>query len=165
MNEPQPMQRRRWYQPGPRTVALLVCGIGLGWFGWKLAKTRREQAVVTQIESWGGKVYYHRTSLPDWMARPFRKVQIVDLRNTQVTDAGLAQLKRLTNLKTLGLSWTQVTDAGLVHLEELTGLESLGLSWTRVTDAGLVHLKELPNLDTLWLKNTRVTDAGLVHLL
>jgi hypothetical protein len=37
------------------------------------------------------------------------------LNNTQVTVAGLAQLKELTNLNWLGVHATGVTDAGLEH--------------------------------------------------
>ena len=54
-------------------------------------------------------------------------------------------LKGLTNLSSLELRHTQVTDAGLAHLK---GLTNLGVSprSTRVTDAGLAHLKGLTNL-------------------
>jgi hypothetical protein len=112
----------------------------------------------------------------------------VYLTNTQVTDAGLAHLKRFTNLRALGLSGTAVTGAGLAHLKEMANLQSLGLACPRLTDAGLgylkgltnlrdlslagagisdgglAHLKGLARLDTLSLTGTRVTDAGLKHL-
>ena len=45
------------------------------------------------------------------------QLRSVDLRDTQVTDAGLACLHGLTQLEWLGLGNTQVTDAGLVHIE------------------------------------------------
>jgi len=99
----------------------------------------------------------------------------LDLRGTQITDAGLTGLRGLTSLETLILvtpgrtrtgassDETRVTDAGLVHLSGLTGLRGLILP-SRVTDAGLVHLSGLTSLETLILFETRVTDAGLVHL-
>ena len=40
----------------------------------------------------------------------------VDLYHKKISDAGLADIKGLTNLKVLNLGFTQVTDAGLVHL-------------------------------------------------
>jgi len=52
----------------------------------------------------------------------------------------------------LGLRWlwlddTQVTDAGLANLEGLAGLEFLWLYDTQVTDAGVADLKKaLPNV-------------------
>ena len=70
----------------------------------------------------------------------------VNLFGTKITDAGMADLKGLTNLKTLRLALTQITDAGLVHLKGLTNLESLSLFGTQVTDAGIAELqKALPN--------------------
>ncbi len=81
-----------------------------------------------------------------------------------LSDVGLAQISRLTALKTLTLKNTGVTDAGLKHLEGLTRLKSLALEGTRVSDAGLSHLQRLTALTTLDLTNTLVTDAGLKHL-
>ncbi len=86
------------------------------------------------------------------------------LGDTPLTDEGLTFLHGLTNLETLDLSSTLVTDAGLTHLEGLTRLSVLFLMNTQVTDAGLVHLKGLVNLKELLLLHTPVTDAGLVQL-
>jgi hypothetical protein len=57
-----------------------------------------------------------------------------------------------------------VTDAGLKQLKDLSNLLELDLSETRITDAGLVHLKELPDLTRLSLRGTEVTDTGLEHI-
>jgi Leucine-rich repeat (LRR) protein len=71
----------------------------------------------------------------------------VFLIGNQVSDAGLAHLRGLTQLKGLNLSSTQVTDAGLEHLRGLTRLTYLHLSNTQVTDASVNELKKvLPNL-------------------
>jgi internalin A len=53
------------------------------------------------------------------------------LYGTPVTDAGLAHLRELTNLQTLGLNGTQVTDAGLANLRGLTNLSELSLNGTK----------------------------------
>ena len=94
------------------------------------------------------------------------EIVYVDLRDTQITDAGLVHLKLLTGLQAFDLSNnTQFTDDGLVYLKELTKLKSLSLWGThQITAAGLVHLKGLTNLEALWLNENQVTDAGLVHL-
>ena len=68
---------------------------------------------------------------------------------TQVADAGLADLRKMTGLRHLDLSFTRVGDAGLVHLSGLTGLQHLNLSDTRVADAGLAHLRKITKLETL----------------
>ncbi len=69
------------------------------------------------------------------------------LKDTQITDAGLAHLEGLTKLSGLFVSSTQVSDAGLAHLKRLTKLTSLGLRQTQVTDGGVNQLKQvLPSL-------------------
>ena len=81
--------------------------------------------------------------------RPRSDAEIVEvsLRGTEVTDAGLKDLARLTNLTTLVLEVTQVTDAGLKDLARLTNLTTLDLRGTQVTDAGLQDLLT-PALET-----------------
>jgi Leucine-rich repeat (LRR) protein len=97
--------------------------------------------------------------------RPGKPIVAVDLKKTEVTDAGLECLvKNLTQLQHLELAFTRVTDAGLEHIKGLTELRLLDLLDTRVTDAGLEHIKGLTQLRTLWLGGTKVTDAGLARL-
>jgi Leucine-rich repeat (LRR) protein len=72
-------------------------------------------------------------------------ISSLSLDATPITDAGLAHLKGLTNLKTLYLTGTQVTDAGLPHLKALTKLRTLFLIKTKVTAQGVAELqKALP---------------------
>ena len=92
------------------------------------------------------------------------QLRILGLPGPRVTDAGLAHLEGLTRLEALRLSDTQVTDSGLVHLEGLSKLRVLSLSGTQVTDAGLAHLRGLSQIERLWMCETQVTDAGLAHL-
>jgi len=56
----------------------------------------------------------------------------------------LKHLRKLTKLKTLNLSGTEVTDAGLQELRELKSLTYVNLLMTRVRPggAGLKALKE-----------------------
>ena len=96
--------------------------------------------------------------------RGLSRLERLYLGRTNVTDAGLAHLEGLTNLKGLGLDNTHVSDAGLVYLRGLTRLDQLDLSGTQVSDSGLVHLKGMADLRILSLDNTRVGDAGLTHL-
>jgi hypothetical protein len=88
----------------------------------------------------------------------------LDLGNTKVGNAGLAHLPGLSSLKALFLGGTQVGDDGLAHLSRLLYLELLGLQGTQVTGTGLAHLSGLSSLKVLFLGGTRVTDAGLAHL-
>lgn len=81
-----------------------------------------------------------------------------------VTDAGVAQLARMPQLRTLDLSWTGVTDAGLRVLRALPRLERLNLSMTRVTDAGLTHLAACDALERLDLMWTNTGDGAIEAL-
>jgi mono/diheme cytochrome c family protein len=93
-----------------------------------------------------------------------QQVYALNLAGSKVTDAGLAQLAPLTNLRSLHLEKTAITDAGLVHLKGLTNLEYLNLYGTGVTDAGLANLEGLKNLRALYLWGSKATDAGAEKL-
>ena len=71
----------------------------------------------------------------------------LNLYATQISDAGLKELRELTNLTHLSLKRTKITDAGLKQLIALKNLKILFVEETVVTDAGLNELKKtLPNL-------------------
>lgn len=93
------------------------------------------------------------------------RLETLSVVGVAVSDAGLAHLSGLTDLKSLMLrncpGWS---DAGLVHLEPMVGLKSLFLDHGKVTDAGLAHLRGMSNLETLGLDRADITDAGLAHL-
>lgn len=88
----------------------------------------------------------------------------LDLGTTAVTDAGLAQLSAMTQLRMLSLDETAVTDAGLAHLAPLRRLNSLNLHTTRVTDAGIDQLTSLTRLRQLYLWQTEVTPEAAASL-
>lgn len=87
-------------------------------------------------------------------------IQWLDLGETAVTDAGLASLATMRELRRLQLDRTAVTDAGLVALAPLTKLESLNLFGTTISDGGLAALKALPRLRRLHVWQTQVTPAA-----
>jgi Leucine-rich repeat (LRR) protein len=88
----------------------------------------------------------------------------VYLLEANITDAELADLRKLTELHTLYLSGTRITDAGLECLKDMKKLRTLSLADTRIGDAGLARLSGLTNLESLLINGTQVTDAGMVHL-
>jgi Leucine-rich repeat (LRR) protein len=190
-----------------RGLIMLVILVA-GCLGWMVNSARRQRSTVQAIVRSGGGVQY------DWQFRdghfvtrrsaPWRKwledrvgsdflddVTWVKVGRHGISDAELLQvgyLKRLTKLRTLGLSNCTITDAGLVHLNDLSSLKVLGLtncklgdaglaqlqrrngllelvlSGCNVTDAGLAHLEHLSKLQHLLLRRTRVTDTGMPHL-
>lgn len=84
----------------------------------------------------------------------------LNLANTKITDAGLAQISCLSNLTRLHLEKTGITDAGLDHLAGFSQLEYLNLYGTGVSDAGIAKLAGLPRLSRLYAWQTGVTPAG-----
>jgi hypothetical protein len=82
------------------------------------------------------------------------------LWDTLVTDNGMKHLKGLTNLRELDLSCTAIGDAGLHHLEGLARIQKLDLSYTEVSNAGIEPLKKLTNLQSLDVRGTKVDDFG-----
>src|SRR5262249_22038253 len=71
---------------------------------------------------------------------PWTKLQSLDLSNNGFTDAALAGLAEMKNLRHLLLRDSMITDEGLKHLAGLTSLEELDLSGTRITDRGIENL-------------------------
>ena len=81
---------------------------------------------------------------------PDKPVTFVDIGWGNYDDEDLARMvmhlaafPRLTALK---VRYTNVTDAGLVQLKSLSRLQSLSLETTSITDAGLAPLKDLTHL-------------------
>ena len=84
----------------------------------------------------------------------------LDVSKTQISDAALADIGKLTSLTRLHLEKTGVTDAGLSNLAKLEKLEYLNLYGTKVTDTGLAQLKGLKNLKKVFLWQPGVTEKG-----
>lgn len=108
---------------------------------------------------------------PSWLARFVGVDHVHDVvsitlpHNKNVTDADLRQLSALKNLRDLNLGWTEVSDEGLAHLKRLRRLEHLYLeSCSNVTDSGIAHLAGLTNLKDLTVSGTGMSNAGMVHL-
>ncbi|OWK36957.1 Alanyl-tRNA synthetase [Fimbriiglobus ruber] len=105
--------------------------------------------------------------------------------DSKVTSAGLKELKDLSHLKRLDLSFvaldkkwlaelagfkqitslsvahTNIGEFGLKELARLTQLTELDLTDTRITDEDIKDLKPSSNLTTLVLTNTGISDDGM----
>lgn len=91
-------------------------------------------------------------------------LQYLNLYVPEVTDAGMAQLAGMVNLKSLTLvgAW-RITDSGIGSIARIKGLERLTLYNVTVDDAGLALLADLTRLRWLFLTNSWVTDDGFAH--
>ncbi|MHC4200659.1 MAG: hypothetical protein ACYSU0_11760, partial [Planctomycetota bacterium] len=82
-----------------------------------------------------------------------------------ITDRGLAHLGRLAKLRCLHLKDTRLTDEGLARLANFPNLEELVLEGNvRLSDGCIDHLLRLRNLRKLDLRGTQVTAAGIARL-
>ena len=164
-----PKPKLRWYQYSLRTLLVFVtlCAIPCSWLGVKLREAKQQREVVAAIEKLGGQVAWLESSRPAWLRSLLGddpSVFGVYLDNTQITDAGLEQLKALNQLQHMHFFRAEVATAGLERRKWLNSLESMNLANTKATDAGLANLKGLTQLQWLDLQQTKVTDAGLENL-
>jgi hypothetical protein len=135
-----------------RNAAVTDAGIA------KLKRLSRLKILYIGRAGLGDESLRHLASLP--------KLEYLLLPGNNFTDKGLYYLRDMTSLRVLAFDSNkgQITDAGLAHLKKLTKLEELVLIGTQVTDAGLDYLKGLRRLQHLDLSDTRVTPAGVKRL-
>lgn len=102
------------------------------------------------------------------LGRPPASLAIAD---TNITTAGLAQLRRLSRLKSLSTP-DSITDAGLREISALTNLEvlwivSLGSRpavWPPLTASGTAHLGKLTKLRELLLSRMPLGDSEIAFI-
>lgn len=105
-----------------------------------------------------------------------RSLKKLDIGSSQVSDKGLGYLKQIKTLEHLELPQDQynISDAGLAHLGELSNLKVLQVSRLHYggrdrnkiyyTDAGLAQLAKLKALEELHIGSIGITDAGMDHV-
>jgi len=89
----------------------------------------------------------------------------LDLEGTGVTDAGLLDLAKLTELQSLQLAnMPQLTGTGIEHLKGLKNLESLSLDGKQFAQAGVESVRQLKHLKRLSLADAPLSDAEIEDL-
>ncbi len=92
-------------------------------------------------------------------------LEVLDLRDTLVTDVGLRRIVGMKALRVLLLGAYSkrhhgrpiIGDAGMDYISQLNSLQVLDLLGTNVSDTGLKKLASLRDLKCLELRHTRVT--------
>ena len=85
------------------------------------------------------------------------KVQFRTIGYTQITDAGLAFLAGLAQLREINLNGSvKVTDVGIAHLSKLVRLQKIDLGRTAVTAESAKVLGKLPALAEVQIVHSRV---------
>tara|TARA_B100000686_G_scaffold112482_1_gene120058 strand:+ start:247 stop:1641 length:1395 start_codon:yes stop_codon:yes gene_type:complete len=91
-------------------------------------------------------------------------VQGLSVRNTELNNAGLVSLGKISSLLALDLNGTYIDDDGLKHLAFWPELLDLDLGESDITDVGLRHLKNIAHLEVLVLAGGDISDAGISHV-
>lgn len=94
-----------------------------------------------------------------------RNLKVFALFDSSITDKSLDALRGLRRLVQLQLEGAHVAGLGLANLSGLTQLQFLDLARSdRITDPGISSLAGLISLEKLDLSGADVTSAGLAHL-
>jgi hypothetical protein len=91
-------------------------------------------------------------------------LRALDVRDSNVSDAGLKSLSNLKNLEYLNLSRTAITGHGLPSLAGLRSLRTVLLDGNTVTDNGLKFIRQCDHVHLLALNHCQITDQGLRSL-
>ena len=94
----------------------------------------------------------------------FPNLHKLSLYKTRITDEGLADLCRLSQLEYLSLSSPDVTSALFQHVARLQHLNCLGTWEWRIDNADFEQLASLPNLTILSLVTRHVTDESVPYV-
>lgn len=98
--------------------------------------------------------------LPAW-----KTLEVFEFPAENVTDVGVAELRKFPSLKKLELMNSQITGAGLSELRHLKQLEVVSLlNCTKATDRGMNVFATMPVLKSLLLTDSGVTGAGMMQL-
>jgi hypothetical protein len=91
------------------------------------------------------------------------EVRHVNMRESLVTDEEMGFLvKRIKRIDMLDLHETTITNAGIAHLVKLESLQELRLKSNKEIDNGcMVFLNQIPTLEFLHLRYTNVNVDGL----
>ena len=97
-------------------------------------------------------------------AQDAETVEVLDLGDSSITDAGLVHLKRFESLRRLELCNSRVTDSGIFHLQHCQKPEELWLTGFRISNSIVASLRKLSNLKDIQLWGTNLTRNGVSSL-
>lgn len=120
-------------------------------------------AVVAQVADGLGVTFLGPDRSPDPVLPhlpAIGTIRAVDLKQTRVTDQGLASLQRIPTVRSLDLSSTDVGDGGVSLLAGLPELRSLALAGTLVTERSFPVFHRL-KLESLDISRTRISEESV----
>ena len=89
---------------------------------------------------------------------------MIDLRNSNITDAGMVHLAKLKSLADVQLEKSKATDAGVEAFKGLN-LKQINLNYcTSISDVSMDVLGEMKTLEGIQVDYTKLTDKGMEKL-
>jgi hypothetical protein len=116
-----------------------------------------------QVHTLKGGPNWLRTRLGDERMKPFDRVSQI-FAHAEFGDDDAQHLAHLPELEYAYLCESQITDAGMADIGRVTHLQALLLDRTSVSDDGIRLLIGLSNLRFLSVGETQATGAGVAEL-
>lgn len=148
---------------------LVLLGVGSAlWFGVPMYRQyssfRAMRAAGGGIGTTKGGPAWLRKSIGDERMQIFDAVYQVGIQPFSDADFARFDMSVHKDIRVLILNGTEITDAGMADIGKMTKLAHLYLEDTQITDRGLNQLTGIKELETLWLARTKVSDAGVGEL-
>ena len=113
----------------------------------------------------GGQIERDKKKLPDDFLSQLSalpEIEFLGLENTEISESDWHNLSKFRKLKIIHLGNSNISDDGVKSLSELPELDTLSMSDTKgITDSALPYISKLPKLTNLKLQSTKITDQGL----
>lgn len=103
----------------------------------------------------------------DFLTRKVKRIDVLVLRESEVTDVGISYLSRLDSLRELDIKNCTVDDSSLQHILNLTSLEYLHIKFTGISKEGIARLAAMKSLNKLvccWPKEHREEGEALIAI-
>ena len=90
-----------------------------------------------------------------------KDLRLLEIHNSRITGSGFEHLKNLTQLASVSFGYNPLKEEYLQHLAAFPALTRVALSKTKVGDAGIAVFHGNPRIQELWLLGTLITDASM----
>jgi hypothetical protein len=141
-----------WLEIGHGNVTALGMSLGNDPLAW-LSHLTRLEALSLQRLGITGRVLRN--------LKAAETLAVLNLSDSNVTDADLAEVARLKGLEVLALKNTKITGAGLAHLKGMAKLNVMNLADCAVGDADLEPFMSMPNLRIVYAVGSKISEAAV----
>ena len=161
--------RKRWYQFSIRTVlaATLIMASILAWLGWELHRISRQRTAIAKLRHVGFVVSYEHERLPNsiFYSESSTPPGPAWLRNLLGDDFfATPEMVAQDPDQTPVAEYAAITDADLAYLDQLPDLRILNLNNCNITDRSVERIVLLDKLELLLIQDAMITDAGIDRL-